>query len=147
MEGAGGTTWRRTMSVPSTRFEMILEAKRSHWGMLKRLSHGWICSSNDHTGHNVENKLEEPALTRESSWGPFQTSMEKRRRPDSCGGSGIGRNLLDLRANDQMVKDLPALPENWVQSLGQEDPLEKGMTIHSSTLAWRIPWIEESDGL
>ena len=40
----------------------------------------------------------------------------------------------------QMVKDLPALQKTWVQSLGQEDPLEKEMATHSSILAWRIPW-------
>ena len=43
----------------------------------------------------------------------------------------------------QMVKNQPAMQETWVQSLGQEDPLEKGMAIHSSILAWRIPWIEK----
>jgi len=42
-----------------------------------------------------------------------------------------------------MVKNLPAMQETWVQSLGQEDPLEKGMATHCSTLAWRIPWTEE----
>jgi len=42
-----------------------------------------------------------------------------------------------------LVKDLPAMQETWVRSLGQENPLEKGMTIHSSILAWRIPWTEE----
>ena len=42
-----------------------------------------------------------------------------------------------------MVKNLPAMQETWVQPLGQEDPLEKGMATHSSVLAWRIPWIEE----
>ena len=41
------------------------------------------------------------------------------------------------------VKNLPAMWETWVQSLGQEDPLEKGMTAPSSILAWRIPWTEE----
>ena len=46
----------------------------------------------------------------------------------------------------QMVKNLPAVQETWVKSLGQEYPLEKGMAIHSSILAWRIPWIEEPDG-
>jgi len=40
----------------------------------------------------------------------------------------------------QTVKNLPAMQETWVQSLGQEDPLEKGMATHSSILAWRIPW-------
>ena len=43
----------------------------------------------------------------------------------------------------QMVKHLPTLQENQVQSLGQEDPLVKEMTTHSSTLAWKIPWTEE----
>ena len=42
-----------------------------------------------------------------------------------------------------MVKNLPAMQEIWVQSLGQEDPLEKGMAIHSTILAWRSPWTEE----
>ena len=46
-----------------------------------------------------------------------------------------------------MVKNLPAMQETQVQSLGQEDPLEKGIAIHSSILAWRIPWAEESGGL
>ena len=42
----------------------------------------------------------------------------------------------------QIVKNLPAVQENQVQSLGQEDPLEKGMATHSSILAWRTPWTE-----
>ena len=47
----------------------------------------------------------------------------------------------------QTVKNLPAMQETEVQSLGWEDPLEKGMAIHSSILAWRIPWTEEPGGL
>ena len=43
----------------------------------------------------------------------------------------------------QMVKNLPVMLENQVQSLDQEDSLEKGMATHSSILAWRIPWTEE----
>ena len=43
----------------------------------------------------------------------------------------------------QMVKRLPIMRETWVRSLGQEDPLEKEMATHSSTLAWKIPWTEE----
>ena len=43
----------------------------------------------------------------------------------------------------QMVKRLPTMRETWVQSLGWEDPLEKEMAPHSSTLAWKIPWMEE----
>ena len=44
----------------------------------------------------------------------------------------------------QMVQNLPAMQETWVRSLGQEQPLEKGMATHSSILAWRIPRTEES---
>ena len=47
----------------------------------------------------------------------------------------------------QMVKNPPAMQDIWVQSLGQEDPLEKGMATYYSVLAWRIPWTEEPGGL
>ena len=47
----------------------------------------------------------------------------------------------------QMVKRLPAVRETRVQSLGWEDPLEKEMATHASTLAWKIPWTEEPGGL
>ena len=43
----------------------------------------------------------------------------------------------------QMVKNMPAMQKTWVQSLGLEDPLEKGMATHSSIFAWRITWTEE----
>ena len=53
----------------------------------------------------------------------------------------------NLRASlvAQMVKNPLAMQETWLQSLGQGDPLEKGMETHSSILAWRIPWTEEAD--
>ena len=47
----------------------------------------------------------------------------------------------------QMVKRLPTMQETWVRSLSREDPLEKEMETHSSTLAWRIPWTEKLCGL
>ena len=47
----------------------------------------------------------------------------------------------------QMVRNLPAMQETWVPSLGQEDPLEKEMATHSRILAWRIPWTDEPGGL
>ena len=47
----------------------------------------------------------------------------------------------------QTVKNLPAMQETQVQSLSQEDPLEKGTATHSSILAWRVPWTEEPGGL
>ena len=46
----------------------------------------------------------------------------------------------------QMVKNLPAMQETWVRSLGGGDPLEKGMATHCYILAWRIPWTEEPGG-
>ena len=56
---------------------------------------------------------------------------------ESCGASLVA----------QSVKSLPAMQETWVQSLGQEDHLEKEMATQSSILAWRIPWTEESGEL
>ena len=60
----------------------------------------------------------------------------------SSAGEGIGYPLqyswVSLVA--QLVKNLPAVWETWVQSLGWEDPMEKGKATHSSILAWRIPW-------
>ena len=46
-----------------------------------------------------------------------------------------------------MIKNLPAIQETWVQSLGQEDPLEEEMATHFSNPAWKIPWTEEPGGL
>ena len=47
----------------------------------------------------------------------------------------------------QMVKNLPAMQETWVGSLGTEDSLEEKMATYSSILAWEVPWTEEPDGL
>ena len=56
-------------------------------------------------------------------------------------------NCLETSLVTEMVKNLPAKQETWVWSLGQEDSLKKGMATHSSVLAWKIPWTEESDRL
>ena len=58
-------------------------------------------------------------------------------------------NILGIRASlvAQLVKNLPVMQETWVQSLGQKDPLEKGMATHSIILAWRILHTEEPGGL
>ena len=57
------------------------------------------------------------------------------------------KSYLYLYMVTQMVNNLPAMHATWVQSLDREDPLQKGMATHSSILTWRIPWIEEPDGL
>ena len=64
-------------------------------------------------------------------------------------GEGIGYRLQYSWAFlvAQLVKNLPAVRETWVQSLGWEDLLEKEMATHSSILAWEIPWTEEPGGL
>ena len=69
--------------------------------------------------------------------------------PGKYAGEGIGYPLQYSWASlvTQLVKNLPAMKETWVRSLGWEDPLEKGKAIHSSTLAWRIPWTIQSMGL
>ena len=68
-----------------------------------------------------------------------------RRSPGEGNGNPPQYSWASLVA--QMVKNLPAKWETWVQSLGWQDPLEKGTATHSSILAWRIPWTEEPDGL
>ena len=83
---------------------------------------------------------------------------EKPCRQQSMGSQRVGHDWVTLliyllytseRAPlvAQRLKSLPAMRETWVRSLGQEDPLEKKMATHSSILAWRIPWMEESGGL
>ena len=64
-------------------------------------------------------------------------------------GEGIGYSLQYSWSSlvAQTVKNPPAMWETWVLSLGWKDPLEEGMATHSSVLAWRIPWTEESGGL
>ena len=59
----------------------------------------------------------------------------------------LGGSIITASLVAQMVKRLPTVWETWVRSLGQEDPLEKEMATHSSTLAWKIPWTEERSRL
>ena len=69
-------------------------------------------------------------------------------RADSLGPNTLGgRFYWGAFPEAQMVKNLLAMQETWVQSRGQEDPLEKGMAIHSSILAWRIPQAGEPERL
>ena len=63
------------------------------------------------------------------------------------GGVLLKINHIRVSLVAQRVKNLPAMQETWVQSLGWEDPLENGMATHSSILAWRIPWADEPGGL
>ena len=67
-----------------------------------------------------------------------------RRRPEAACCFMPGCWELEVSLVAQTVKNLPAMQETWVQSLDQEDPLEKGMATHFSILAWRIPWTEQA---
>ena len=86
--------------------------------------------------------------------GPGMASWILDRRRYWGRGRGLGAApflvvLVGFRASlvVQMVKNLPAMGETWVRSLGRGDALEKGMATHSSILAWRIPWTEKPGGL
>ena len=88
-------------------------------------------------------------FSRQEYWSrlPFPT-------PEDLPDPGLNQCLLSWQANSsllhhlaQTVKNLPAMRETWVWYLGQEDPLEKGMSTHSSILAWRIPCTEETGRL
>ena len=73
---------------------------------------------------------------------------EVRKRKESTGRLEMPYTEMRKRTSlvAQMAKNLPEMWETWVQSLGQGDPLEKGMATHSNTLAWRIPWTESLAG-
>ena len=63
----------------------------------------------------------------------------------TCSLSSLYRYGASL--GTQIVNNLPAMHESWVQSLGQKDPLEKGMATHSRSVSWRIPWTQGPGGL
>ena len=75
----------------------------------------------------------------EREWGGIKQEFEINRYTLLHENQMIGKDLLWASLRAQSVKNLPAMRETWVQSLGWEDPLEKGKATHSSILAWRIP--------
>ena len=100
-----------------------------------------------------EDPLEKEMATHSSTLAWKIPWMDQPGRLQSMGSQRVGHDsatslilLQDFWGTSlvaQMVKRLPAMRETWVQSLGQEDPLKKEMATHSSTLAWKIPWMEE----
>ena len=81
-------------------------------------------------------------MDRGARWAAVHGVAKSRKQLSGFHFNGFWVSLLA-----QVVKNLPAMKETWVRSLGQEDPLEKEMATHSSILAWRIPWTEEPGGL
>ena len=83
------------------------------------------------------------------SSGNFRVTVNPQRSRKVCcvlGSPNLAGKALTSRTN-QMVKNLPAMPETWVQSLGGGDALEEEMATHSRILAWRTAWTEEPGGL
>ena len=79
---------------------------------------------------------------------PVSCSIAKSTRPRAdCCRKEVESEAIEGVSWAQRLKRLPAMRETWVRSLGWEDPLEKEMATHSSTLAWKIPWIEQPGGL
>ena len=78
---------------------------------------------------------------------PRSTTTRRNRTQKMCLQLTKSSNYLGASLVARTVKNLPAMWEMWVPSLGWEDPPEKGMASHSSILAWRIPWAEETGGL
>ena len=82
----------------------------------------------------------------------FGAKVQRLGSPEACNCSNRNQQVLAQKKSGpimvaHLVKNLPVMQEIWVQSLGQEDPLEKRMATQSSILAWRIPWTEEPGGL
>ena len=80
-------------------------------------------------------------------WGLKELDTTKQLTLSQMRNRGLESLNSPLALVAQRLKRLPAMRETWVQSLGQEDALEKEMATHSSILAWRIPWMEEPGGL
>ena len=107
---------------------------------------GWMssCWDKQEGGPNSVASLPGPGM---ASWIPDRRRYWGRGR--GLGAAPFLVVLVGFRASlvVQMVKNLPAMGETWVRSLGRGDALEKGMATHSSILAWRIPWTEKPGGL
>ena len=110
------------------------------------LSRVWLFETPWTIAHQTLLSME---FSRQEYWSrlPFPT-------PEDLPDPGLNQCLLSWQETSsllhhlaQTVKNLPAMRETWVRSLGQEDPLEKGMATHSSILAWRIPCTEETGRL
>ena len=84
-----------------------------------------------------------------STVNPPVSCSETLHRIQGPGNTFLKINISPMRTSlvAQMVKNMPAVQESWVQFLGQEDTLEKGMATHSSILAWKISWTEEPGSL
>ena len=90
---------------------------------------------------SMENEL------RVKAWGVEKEELESEQGLADSMGEHVTLRPSSASQVAQTVKNPPAMQETQIQSLGWEDTLEKGMATHSSILAWRVPWTEESGGL
>ena len=98
--------------------------------------------------HHYTDRRRRPRKGRTWPWSPSFPPQTSSLSTAPCWlGKGLGPWTWERLSGDlvaQMVKNLPAMRETRIQSLGQEEPLEKDMAARSSILAWRVPWTEES---
>ena len=86
------------------------------------------CSNNKYYSHLLSDQADISSLP----------TVQKRHQSFSC-----LKSIKEYKRTSLMVKNLPAMEETWVRSLHQEDPLEKEIATHASTLAWKISWMDE----
>ena len=106
----------------------------SHWGS-NQIIHSfcwWVNDMNEKKSFVTSGRLEKTKSNSRRIWGEHRVFSQSVLWIYFPGLPGVS-----------VVKNLPAMQETQIQSLGQQDPLEKKMATHSSTLAWEIPWIEE----
>ena len=101
---------------------------------------GWLHQLNGHEFEQTPGHSEgQGSLACCSSWGRKELDVPEQLNSNKPTTLGIAETYLVAH----MIKNLPSVQETWVLSLGWEDPLKKGMAIHSSILPWRIPWTEK----
>ena len=116
--------------------------------LLSRISHVWLCATPYMAAHQAPLSL---GFSRQEYWSglPFPSPMSIPEDLMKCKCHHTSTLWVQVSLyvthcpGGIVVKNLPAMLETRVLSLGQEDPLEKGMATHSSIFAWRIPWTEE----
>ena len=104
------------------------------------MEHRWLTSDSDNFPVNIYMGLPGSSAGKESACNAKDPSSIPGLARSAAEGLGYPLQYSWASLVAQLVKNPPAVRKTWVQSLGWEDPLEKGKAVHSSILAWRIPW-------
>ena len=123
------------------------EGVNKNWRLKPAVRETWVWSLGCEDHLEKEMAAHSSILAWKISWteepGGLQSMGSQRVGHDWATDTYLTRSSSHSSLVAQRVKHLPAMQETWVRSLGQEDPLEKEMATHSSTLAWKIPWTEK----